>query len=51
MFGKPEEILRTIGSWGIREVELVETRSSAFIPGVLKLPFMVGTLGLITGRK
>jgi len=51
MFGKPQDILRTVRGWGIREVELVETRNSSFIPKVLKLPFMVGTLGLIKGQK
>jgi ubiquinone/menaquinone biosynthesis C-methylase UbiE len=51
MFGKPEVLLRTIRSWGIRDVELIETSNSSFIPTALKLPFMVGTLGLIKGEK
>ena len=51
MFGKPESILAAMRSWGIQKAELVETRSSPFIPKALKLPFMVGTLGLIKGVK
>jgi SAM-dependent methyltransferase len=51
MYGKPQDILWTIRSWGIRKVELIETRNSSFIPTALRLPFMVGTLGLIMGVK
>lgn len=51
MFGKSVDLLATIRSWGVLEVELIETRNSSFIPAALKLPFMVGTLGLIKGEK
>jgi SAM-dependent methyltransferase len=51
LFGKPEELVRAIRGWGVEHVELVETRRSPFIPPALRLPFMVGTLGLLVGRK
>jgi len=51
VYGEPQELLETIRSWGIEEVEFIETRQASFIPAVLKLPFMVGTLGLIVGKK
>jgi len=51
MFGTPEDILAAVRSWGIQKAELVETRSSSFIPKALKLPFMVSTLGLLKGVK
>jgi hypothetical protein len=51
MFGKAEDLLDTIKSWGVREVEFVSSKNSLFIPAALKLSFMVGTLGLIKGRK
>jgi hypothetical protein len=37
--------------WGIKKAEFIKTRDEPFIPGVLKLPFMVGTIGLIKGEK
>ena len=51
VYGNIDELMRTIRGWGIRKVEFVETRDSAFIPMALKLPFMVGTIGLIVGEK
>jgi len=50
-YGKPEDLVTTIKSWGISKVEYVETRKLPFIPTALKLPFMLGTLGLLTGEK
>jgi len=51
MYGKLEELARTIKEWSVESVELVETRRSPFISPALRLRFMVGTLGLIVGRK
>jgi SAM-dependent methyltransferase len=51
VYGNIDELLGAIRSWGIRKVAFVETRDSAFIPMALKLPFMVGTIGLIIGEK
>jgi ubiquinone/menaquinone biosynthesis C-methylase UbiE len=51
IYGEPQELLKTIQGWGIEKVEFVETRQAGFIPAALKLPFMVGTLGLVVGKK
>jgi SAM-dependent methyltransferase len=50
-YGKIDDLIQCVRSWGIHEVEFAETRQAAFIPPALKLPFMVGTMGLITGEK
>lgn len=44
-------MLETIRSWGIERVECVDTSDSEFIPKALQLPFMVGTMGILHGRK
>jgi len=51
IYGTPEELIGLVKSWGIRKVELVKTRDAPFIPSFLKLPFMVGTLGILVGEK
>jgi ubiquinone/menaquinone biosynthesis C-methylase UbiE len=50
-YGDVDDLIEIIQSWGIRRVEIVETRKTSFIPLVLKLPFMVGTMGILTGEK
>ncbi len=51
IYGNTDDLIETIRSWGIRKVKFVQTREAAFIPLALKLPFMVGTMGIITGEK
>lgn len=51
IYGESEELLAAIKSWGVREVKLIDTSRQSFIPGALKLPFMVGQIGIIHGRK
>ncbi len=51
VYGNMDELVATIKSWGVAEVEFVETRNAPFIPAALKLPFMVGRIGIIKGRK
>lgn len=51
IYGDPDQLAETIRRWGVREVKLIETSQSGFIPAVLKLPFMVGTMGMIVGEK
>ena len=51
MYGEIGELLITIRSWEIESVEFVDTSRSAFIPGVLKLPFMLGKVGILYGKK
>jgi SAM-dependent methyltransferase len=51
VYGDVDNLLRTIQSWGIAKVEFVETRKATSIPLTLKLPFMLGRIGIITGEK
>ena len=51
VYGEVDDLLQTIRSWGIERVNLVNTRDSEFIPKGLRLPFMVGTIGILRGRK
>ena len=51
IYGKPEDLIETVRSWGITKAEFINTGKSAFIPTALKLPFMVGTIGMIVGEK
>jgi len=51
LYGDVDDLLETIKGWGIAEVAFVDTSSSDFIPIVLKLPFMVGKIGIIYGTK
>ena len=50
-FGKMDSLLNVIRGWGIDQVEFIETRNEPFIPIVLRLPFMVGTIGILVGAK
>jgi len=51
VYGKMDDLLATVRSWGITKVGFVKTADSAFIPKALKLPFMVGTIGILYGEK
>ena len=51
VYGDVDELVATIKSWGITKVEFIETRNAPFIPAALKLPFMVGKIGIIKGEK
>jgi len=51
LFGDIDDLLETIKSWGIGKAEFVQTRDAEFIPRALKLPFILGTIGLIRGEK
>jgi SAM-dependent methyltransferase len=50
-YGDTDDLVRTLKGWGLKKVEFVPTRDSQFIPKLLKLPFMVGTMGIIAGEK
>jgi ubiquinone/menaquinone biosynthesis C-methylase UbiE len=50
-YGDSGELIDTLKKWGISKVEYIDTRQMPFIPTALKLPFMIGTLGLLTGEK
>ena len=51
MYGDMDDLLAVIKSWGIERVEFVDTSKSDFIPNALRLPFMVGTIGILYGKK
>jgi hypothetical protein len=51
LYGEVDDLLETIQSWGIAEVAFVDTSAFGFIPTALKLPFMVGKIGIIYGTK
>lgn len=50
-YGETDDLLKTIKSWGIEKVGMIVTNDMDFIPGALKLPFMVGEIGIIYGKK
>jgi len=51
IYGDIDSLLEEIRSWGIEEVSFINTSNAPFIPGLLKLPFMVGAIGIICGKK
>lgn len=51
LYIKPEELVELLKDWGVKEVRFEDTSKSPFIKGVLKIPFMLGTLGMIYGIK
>jgi ubiquinone/menaquinone biosynthesis C-methylase UbiE len=50
-YGTPDELMNTVKQWGMSKVEFIRTCDEPFIPGLVKLPFMVGTLAIIRGIK
>lgn len=51
VYGDTDDLLKRIWSWGIASVTLLDTSISDFIPRSLKLPFMLGTVGILYGQK
>jgi SAM-dependent methyltransferase len=51
VYGDPVALVGEIRSWGVRDVDLIPTNDSDFIPKALKLPFMVGSIAILRGRK
>jgi len=50
-YGQQNDLLNEIKLWGVRQIELVDTSKSDFIPAGLKLPFITGNMALIYGTK
>jgi len=50
-FGDVDDLVAIIKGWGIKEVAFADTSGSKFIPKALKLPFMLGRIGIIYGTK
>ncbi len=51
IYGTPAELVKIVFGWGAREVEFIRTCDEAFIPALVKLPFMVGTMAILRGKK
>ena len=51
LYGEIDDLLNTIRGWGIHEVKFINTSNAKFVPAALKLPFMVGSIGIIYGKK
>ncbi len=50
-FGTPEELMENVRSWGVNKVAFNPTHDQPFIPRIIKLPFMVGTMAILHGVK
>ena len=50
-YGEIDHLLAQIEGWGIAKVRYIKTSDAEFIPALLKLPFMVGAIGVIHGEK
>jgi SAM-dependent methyltransferase len=51
IYGEPQDLLATIKSWGVEDVKFLNTSAESFIPLGMKLPFMVGQIGILYGQK
>ena len=51
VYGDPDALVSAVSGLGAAEVTLVRTCDSSWIPRSLRLPFMVGTVGLLKGSK
>jgi SAM-dependent methyltransferase len=51
VYGEVDDLLETVERWGIQRVDFVDTSVSDFIPRALRLPFMLGTVGILYGKK
>ncbi len=50
-YGDMDDLLETIRRWGIESVQYLDTSDLASLPKALRLPFMVGTIGILYGKK
>jgi ubiquinone/menaquinone biosynthesis C-methylase UbiE len=50
-YGLQAKLIAAVKDAGVSEVEFENTSEAGFIPGALKLPLMLGRMGLITGKK
>ncbi len=51
VYGDTSDLTAWMQELGLKSVKFVSTRDSDFIPRLLKLPFMIGSLGIIKGVK
>jgi SAM-dependent methyltransferase len=50
-YGEPEDLILAVQRRGISRVKFLRTCDEPFIPWPVKLPFMVGTIALLSGQK
>jgi SAM-dependent methyltransferase len=50
-YGEIDDLLAAVHDCGVASVEYVDTAESEFIPGALRLPFMLGSMGILHGKK
>ncbi|MCE1252107.1 MAG: class I SAM-dependent methyltransferase [Anaerolineae bacterium] len=50
-YGTSEELVNVIYQWGMKKVNFTRTCDESFIPNLVKLPFMLGTLAIVHGVK
>jgi len=51
VYGEVGDLLGAIRGWDVARVDFSATNGATFIPAALRLPFMVGTIGIIHGSK
>ena len=51
IYGEMEDLLKTIRNWGIKEVYFTNTADLVNIPRSLRIPPMLGKIGIIYGKK
>lgn len=51
IYGDIGDVLSAIRGWGVADVAFFATNRAFSAPTVLKLPFMVGTIGIVHGSK
>ncbi|MCK9274072.1 MAG: class I SAM-dependent methyltransferase [Syntrophales bacterium] len=51
LYGEPDELIASIKTKGIKRAEFIHTRNAPFIPRLLKIPFILGSMGMIKGEK
>lgn len=50
-YGGIDDFVAAVRGWGVESVEYIDTAKAEFIPRALRLPFMVGSMGVLCGKK
>lgn len=51
IYGELQDLLTIIKDWGVQDISFLNFRDQEFMPRALKLPFMLGSIGIIYGKK
>jgi len=46
-----QDLLAIIKDWSVQNVSFLNSSDQEFMPRALKLPFMLGSIGIIYGKK